>query len=86
MRNSGHTMGYIEKALKSGIINYERKVTNGNKPKTHHHYKPLHMDSNYMAGAGGRRTSCPRKAGTKTRVRIKKVVEARRGKSSRRLV
>ena len=49
MRNSGHTMGYIEKALVSGITNYERKVSNSNLPKTHHHYKPLHMDSNYKA-------------------------------------
>ena len=42
-------MGNIKKTLKSGIINYERKVTNSNLPKTHHHYKPLHMDSNYKA-------------------------------------
>ena len=41
MRNSGHTMGYIEKALLSGITNYERKVTNSNLPKTHHHYTSL---------------------------------------------
>ena len=49
MRNSGHTMGYIEKALLSGITNYERNVINSNLPKTHHHYKPLHFDSNYKA-------------------------------------
>ena len=49
MRNSGHTMGYIEKALLSGITNYERKVNNSNLPRTHHPYKPLHMDSNYKA-------------------------------------